>query len=163
MMDDEFIKITDSIINDDKYQSLKKEPHHGISRYEHSMRVAKLTYIRSKKKNLDYVQATRAALLHDYFNKSELKTKWLKTAYEHPIIAYNNAKDIFALTEKEGNIIRSHMFPMCKELPKSREAWIVTFVDKKIAMYECIKYKFSPKNIRLYIINIISKKLPAKG
>ena len=42
MMD--FELIARDIIYTDKYQSLKSENHHGLSRYEHSLRVARNTY-----------------------------------------------------------------------------------------------------------------------
>ena len=38
----EFESIANEIINTDKYQSLKSENHHGLSRYEQSLRVARI-------------------------------------------------------------------------------------------------------------------------
>ena len=43
-----FNEIANNVIYTEKYQSLKNEPHHGITRYEHVMRVAKNTYKISK-------------------------------------------------------------------------------------------------------------------
>ena len=37
------------IIYSDKYQALKNENHHGLSRYDHSLRVARNTYKLAKK------------------------------------------------------------------------------------------------------------------
>ena len=48
------------------------------------------------------------------------------------------------LSEKENNIIRSHMFPLAKEFPKSKEALIVGCADKSVAFYEFLKFKFKP-------------------
>ena len=45
----DFASIAAEIINSDKYQSLKEENHHGLSRYDHSLRVARNTYRLSKK------------------------------------------------------------------------------------------------------------------
>ena len=148
MMDKEFLDIANDIIYTPEFQKLKGEKHHGITRYEHSIRVAKRAYMRSKKKGLDYEKVTRAALLHDFFGASDITTKWLKIAYEHPIRAYENASKFCDLSDKESNIIRCHMFPLSKELPKSREAWVVSFADKKVAIYEYGKYKFNPKSLR---------------
>jgi len=63
-------------------------------------------------------------------------TKWhiIKHAIAHPIIAFENASQYFDLNEKEENIIKAHMFPF--GLPRSKEAWIVSFVDKYIATFE---------------------------
>ena len=67
----EFEYIAKDIISNPRVQSFKNEPHHGTTRYNHVMHVAKRTYKLSKKMHLDYVSATRGALLHDYFNDSE--------------------------------------------------------------------------------------------
>ena len=66
----DFDTIASEIINKDKYISLKDDPHHGLNRYIHIMRVSKYTYKISKFLKLDYISATRAALLHDYFTES---------------------------------------------------------------------------------------------
>ncbi|HCX63311.1 MAG TPA: phosphohydrolase, partial [Clostridiales bacterium] len=55
-------------------------------------------------------------------------------AISHPIIAFDNAIKYFDLNDKEENIIKGHMFPF--GVPKSKEAWIVSFVDKYIAVFE---------------------------
>lgn len=144
MMDREYLQIANDIINNEKYQKLKSEDHHGITRYEHSMRVAKRTYLLSKRLKLNYKEATRAALLHDYFFSDQTTTKNLKGAFRHPIFACKNANEMIKLSEKENNIIRSHMFPLAKEFPKSKEALIVGYADKSVAFYEFLKFKFNP-------------------
>ena len=63
----EFEYIAKDIISNERFLSLKNEPHHGITRYDHIMHVAKCTYKIAKGLHLDYVAATRGALLHDYF------------------------------------------------------------------------------------------------
>ena len=62
-----FEEISQDIINKDKYLSLKNDYHHGLTRYIHSIRVAKYTYKITKLLHLNYINATRGALLHDYF------------------------------------------------------------------------------------------------
>ena len=139
----EFESIAEKIINSDKYQSLKSENHHGLSRYDHSIRVAKNTYRISKRLNLDYVSATRGALLHDYFTDDDYRnTKGFKKYSMHPVIALNNAIREYDLNMKEENIIVSHMYPMGKTRPNCKESWLVTSVDKSVAIYECARYKF---------------------
>ena len=135
MKDVSFETIANEIIYKDKYQSLKNDPHHGINRYMHSMNVAKRTYKISKKLKLDYVSATRGALLHDYFNDVDYKeTKGMKKYRIHPTIALNNALREFDLNSKEENIIVSHMYPFGKVKPNCKESWIVTTVDKSLAI-----------------------------
>jgi len=71
----------------------------------------------------------------------------------HPYIASERAKKIFNITEKEQNIIRSHMWPIGLEVPKHREGWIVTLVDNAYSMYEFgIKYRKVAAMITLMLI-----------
>jgi len=137
-----FESIAQELINTEKYQSLKSEDHHGLSRYDHSLRVAKNTYRLSKKLKLDYVSATRGALLHDYFTDEDYRnTKGMKKYSMHPVIALNNALREYELNPIEKNVIVSHMYPMSKTKPNCKESWLVTCVDKGVAIYECIRYK----------------------
>lgn len=151
-----FDTIANDIINNDKYQMLKNNPHHGLNRYVHSMHVAKGTYRITKLLRMDYVSATRGALLHDYFNDADYRsTKGLKKGAMHPVIALNNARREYELNEKEENIIASHMFPMGEVIPNCKESWVVTIVDKMVAIKECGIYKLKEK-IALSIIFLIN-------
>ena len=138
----DFTSIAEGIINSEKYQSLKNEDHHGLSRYDHSLRVARNTYKLSKKMKLDYVSATRAALLHDYFTDEDYRnTKGMKKYSMHPVIALNNAIREYELNPKEENIIVSHMYPMGKTKPNCKESWLVNGIDTGVAIYECLRFK----------------------
>ena len=138
----DFESIANEIINSDKYQSLKSENHHGLSRYEHSLRVARNTYRLSKRMKMDYVSATRGALLHDYFTDEEYRnTKGMKKYSMHPVIALNNARREYKLNPIEENVIVSHMYPMGKVKPNCKESWLVSSVDKSVAIYECARFK----------------------
>ena len=152
----DFETIASEIINRDKYQMLKENPHHGLNRYVHSMNVAKGTYRIAKLLKMDYVSATRGALLHDYFNDSDYRsTKGLKKGSMHPVIALNNARREYNLNSKEENIIVSHMFPMGDTMPNCKESWVVTTVDKLVAIRECGIYKLREK-IALSVIFAIN-------
>ena len=141
-----FDVIAKDIIEKDKFKSLKSEPHHGLSRYDHVIRVAKKTYLISKIFRMDYISATRGALLHDYFNDSDYhETKGLKKGSIHPVIALNNARREYFLNPKEENIIVSHMFPLGTVKPNCKESWLVTSIDNSVALYECARYKFKEK------------------
>lgn len=153
-----FESIAKDIINTDKFNELKKEKHHGLTRYIHVMRVSKFTYKISKFLHFDYVSATKAALLHDYFTESDFNgIKGIKKGIVHPMLACENAMKDFELTEKEKNAIVSHMFPLGKNIPKYKESWILTLVDKGVATYEISKYKLSNAitMYTLFIINMI--------
>ena len=66
--------IENEILSNKKYQKLSLESHHGLTRMEHSLRVSRNVYRLSRKLNLDYESATRAALLHDFFFNEEFES-----------------------------------------------------------------------------------------
>lgn len=139
-----FDTIAKDIINNDKYRELIKENHHGLTRYDHSLRVAKKTYNITKKLNIDYVSATRAALLHDFFTDTDFgDIKGIEKGKVHPKLALNNAKKYFNLNKKEEDAITSHMFPLTLMPPKSLEGIVVSVADKGIAIYECSRFKLT--------------------
>ena len=155
----EFETIVKDILINNKFKNLDSELHHGISRAGHCMRVAKNTYYITKKLHLDYVKATRAALLHDFYEKEDLHSKnSVKALSDHPHVALENASKFYNLSTLEENIIESHMFPFGHALPKHTESWIVSLVDKTVALYEMYRYKISLV-LGIYIIflfNIIT-------
>lgn len=143
-----FYSVASPIINSEKFQSLKNFVAHGkVSLFEHVLSVAKLSYARClNKKNIDKASLIRGALLHDYYLYDWHKNKpFTFHGLTHPKIALENASRDFDLNKKERNIIRSHMFPLTLfHFPKSKEAWIVTMADKKMAALEMKgeKYEF---------------------
>ncbi|MCF0124312.1 MAG: HD family phosphohydrolase [Clostridia bacterium] len=105
----------------------------------HFVSVASYCYLICKKLKLDYVSATRAAMLHDLFlydwRKRQDGRKGLH-AFTHGKTACENACKLFDLNEKEKDIITKHMWPVTIKLPKSPEAFILTLVDKYCAICE---------------------------
>ncbi|MCH5166695.1 MAG: hypothetical protein J1F35_02260 [Erysipelotrichales bacterium] len=143
-----FDYISENLLKNRKFQKIARESHHGITRMEHSMRVAKYVYKISKKLNLDYVSATRAAILHDFFTNEEFgNNHGLIQGVVHPHIALQNAKGEFTLNKIEENAIETHMFPLNMKLPKYKESWVLTGTDKVVAIYEYLSYKFSYTNL----------------
>ena len=137
-MNGEYKTITHDILNNEYYQKLKNEVHHHNSnRYNHCVEVSMKTYKICKRLNLDYISATRAALLHDFFFNSEFSNK-KEQMLNHPKKAAENAKKITKLNKKELNVIESHMYPVGKTLPKHKESIIVDLVDDYIAIKEKI-------------------------
>lgn len=153
-----FEEISKDIINTKKFNELKYENHHGLTRYIHVMRVSKFTYKIAKFLKLDYVSATRAALLHDYYTNEDMnEISEAKKLNMHPDVAFINALNEFELNEKEENAIKSHMFPLGNELPKYKESWVLTSVDKGVATYEMTKFKLTTALTiyTLFITNMI--------
>lgn len=140
----EFENIVKDILEINEFKELDNELHHGISRYGHSLRVAKSTYYMAKKLHWDCEKITRAALLHDFFTNNQVENlNVVKTWCRHPELALENAKKYVDLDERQENVIISHMFPSCKVFPKYKESWLVTFVDKGVSFYEMYRFKAS--------------------
>ena len=90
----EFNQIVEDILKHEEFLKLQHELHHGISRFEHSVRVAKMAYRMSKKLGMDYERVTRAALLHDFYTDEDtLKynaKQTLKTRFKIDIKAFKS-------------------------------------------------------------------------
>lgn len=130
----------------EKYNEMIMDKHHGLTRYEHSLRVAKYSFYLSIIFKADKLTATRAALMHDFFTNEDIdKTQYIQYLKTHPAIALNNSKKYFKVSEKEEQIIKSHMFPIGSEIPSSKEAWIVSFTDKYISVYEFFRFQLLSK------------------
>ena len=133
--DESYEHIIKDIINDDDFNKLCEIKHHeATNRYTHSLRVSYYSYIIAKKLNLDYFTAARSGLLHDFYyenpsDQDSIKEKSYLMLSGHAKIAALNAKNKFAISVKEEDAIRSHMFPFSK-IPKYKESWIVMLADK---------------------------------
>ena len=156
----EFELICEDILNNVEFKNLNKEAHHGITRYEHSLRVAKATYKIARIIHIkDYKETTRAALLHDFYSNKELNNL---TSYEklsaHPALALKNAKKYYEINKVQEDIIKNHMFPATKEIPTTKEGIIVSLTDKFVAIHEMLHYKFSMQlNILLlFAFNLVN-------
>lgn len=142
------MSIVNNILDNDEFLKIKSIEHHGISRYDHSLKVSYYSYKIAKILHLDYEQTARGGLLHDFFLSPEDRTKKdrLKSVFTHPKQAVLMAKSEFELTKKEEDMIRSHMFPINLSVPKYAESWIVSMVDKCVATNEfAIKFRFRLK------------------
>lgn len=137
------------ILNHAEYKQLASFTHHRpFTTLEHSLRVAQISYDWSirlgKILKLDTNAITRGALLHDFFlyDWHHLRpdgTRW--HGFRHPRIACQNAERCFIISEKEKDIILSHMWPLTVRMPRSREAFIVMVADKMASIQE-FRFKF---------------------
>jgi len=143
---EEFENLIKDIENNNNFKELDNELHHGISRYGHSYRVAKSVYKITKKLNFNYEEATRAALMHDFYFDYQLEENTpMKNLIAHQNAAVLNASKYFELSDLQKNMIESHMFPLSKVLPKYKESICLTLVDKGVALYEQQRYKIGMK------------------
>ena len=139
----EFTYQVGDLLRTPEVQSLQSySHHHRVSRYEHAMLVAQLAFRFARTFGLDGRAVARCGLLHDLYEGEKSCPAgpffFLRHAYHHPKKAAKNAQTLTYLTGKEQNIIESHMWPMCKALPRSREAWLVNLVDSFVAMLDIL-------------------------
>lgn len=138
------------ILSSEHFQRLKDFIQHGnVTVYEHCLHVAlcaiklnRALYANGREREL-----VRGAILHDYFLYD-----WHKAdapgnihpklhGFYHPGIALKNATRDFALSEREKDIIRKHMWPLTVNPPRCREAWLVCLADKYASTLETLKLK----------------------
>lgn len=134
--DSEFCRIIKRLLDNSNFDETKRMTHHGITRYEHSMRVAYYSYRITKFLGLDYKETAEAALLHDFFLDEVNNKNQVLRLRQHPKYAVENAKKYFELSEKQEDIIKTHMFPVTFTPPKYLESWIVDLVDDVASVYE---------------------------
>ncbi len=150
----EYSCLVNYILNNKEFQKIKNIEHHGVTRYDHSLRVSYYSYKISKILKLDYKQVATGGLLHDFFLSDEdrnRKDRFLST-FNHPKRAVLKASEQFDITEKEKDIIRTHMFPINLSVPKYAESWVVSIVDKIVGIYEFSR-KFGYKLV--YATNVM--------
>lgn len=154
---EEFFKIIEPILSNETVQQMKNYKQHcNTSCYSHCLHVAFYSYVICKKLGLDYVSVSRAAMLHDLFlydwrTGYRDKEFYGMHAFTHPKIALRNSQELFALNSKEQDIILKHMWPVTFSLPKYKESYIVTFIDKFSAIKESFLFLCSQlKRKRVY-------------
>lgn len=143
----EFMSIIQDLIDNPIVKQMRNfNQHANTSCYQHCMQVAFYTYIVCKKLHLDYVSATRGAMLHDLFlydwhNHIKPDKKWTSQhAFLHPKIALKNAKELFNLNAIEQDVIVNHMWPVTIKIPHFKETVVVTFADKYSACRETFNH-----------------------
>lgn len=161
--DQEYLFIIDGIMKNDEFSKIENIKHHNTTRLDHSMKVSYYSYKIAKTLKLDYVGVARGGLLHDFYTDEirackKISDKIKLFSVKHPKDAVNNASRYFNLSEKEIDIIKSHMFPVDYKIPKYAESWIVSLVDKVLSFGEFSKkfgYKFS-YIFNLYLVFILN-------
>lgn len=149
----EFESIIQDLVSNKTVQKMNNyRQHYNTSCFDHCKNVAFYSYLICKKYGLDYVAAARAGMLHDLFlydwRKKENGRKGFH-GFRHPRIALNNACKLFDLTAKEQDIILKHMWPITVVLPKYKESYIITLVDKYCAIQESINAYKSKRKLQI--------------
>lgn len=151
--DTEYLSYVKELLAADSVQRLEKFIHHyHVNRLEHSLNVSYTSFKIAKKFKLNARSTARAGLLHDlffYFPKNE-KNKEKSHAYIHSRIAVHEAEKITELSDLERDIILKHMWGRTLALPRYKESYIVSLVDKYWALREVsipLRRKFRNRKI----------------
>lgn len=148
--DRQYLEIIEQIMANDEFIKEQDMQHHADTRLNHSLKVSYYSYKIAKALRLEYTDVARAGLLHDFYfeqvnDQEKIKDKVLLFTTKHPEIALNNSLKYFELTEKEKDIIRTHMFPVDVKIPRYLESWVVSLVDKAVSTKE-MYFKFYNKS-----------------
>lgn len=150
----EYYSCVSDLLNNDMVLKLREFRHHiGTTRFQHSLNVSYYNFRLCKLLKLDAKSAARAGLLHDFFfynRKEHVSAEHRSHAAEHAIVAFENASGMFPLNELESDMIVNHMWPMTVRLPRHRETFAITLVDKFCAVAEVVKSAscFTGKKLR---------------
>ena len=114
------------IADDPNALEMQKFIQHGsVTTYEHCMRVTRIAFWLNihLRANADEASLVKGAFLHDFYlydwHSCSNITHW--HGFKHPRIARYNAETVFALSDKEKDIIQSHMWPLTPtDIPRSR-------------------------------------------
>ena len=139
-----YLPLVEDLLADPAVRSMDALPQHApeVSCLRHSLLVSYLSFQVCRFWGLDERAAARGGLLHDLYlynwlDKSTHPDR--NHAFEHPRVALANARARFSLTEKEADIILTHMFPLTITRPYGcLESLVVSTMDKLCAVAELL-------------------------
>ena len=150
-----YCAVVGDLLRHEKVREMHQYPHHrDVDTLYHSVCVSYLTYKICEKMHWHPKEATRAALLHDFYLYNWYTDKhdeW--HAVLHPKMACKNAEHYFgALTPRQEDMILCHMWPLHLAPPHSREGFVLTFADKVCAVRDLIgtSKSFAPVYERIF-------------
>lgn len=118
--------------------------HSGTTRFQHSLNVSYYNYRVCRFFGLNARAGARAGLFHDLFFYDRQNHERVKGegwhGIGHPKIAFFNACELFSIDQMEGDMIVNHMWPLSPRLPKYRESYVITLVDKFCAVAEVMTH-----------------------
>ena len=139
-----FLDCVAPLLESPQVQSMKQWRHHfSITCYEHSLFVSYTAFRLARRFGWDERAAARAGLLHDLYlyDPADRSAHPGNQCFDHPVFALRNAQALCGrLTEKEQNIIISHMWPLARRMPRCPEAAVVNLADKLCATAEVLGY-----------------------
>lgn len=136
--DNEYYLLVRHILNNSEFQKIGKCIHHGTTRLDHSLKVSYYSYLITKKFKWDYESTARGGLMHDFFYNEcgGITKEGIKSTFTHNKKALYNSEKYFGLNYKEKDIIEKHMFPINAKPPRYKESFVVSIIDKMVAIME---------------------------
>lgn len=164
---EEYFSCVSDLLGDKGVQSLSQFPHHkGTTRLQHSVNVSYYNYKLCRMLRLDARSAARAGLLHDLFFYDWREHERVQGegwhGVGHPKIAFFNASEMFSINEREGDMIANHMWPLSPQLPRYRETYVITVVDKFCAAAEVMTHLCSVSGTKLRLAEAVTIMLLVK-
>ena len=153
----EFYMLAEPILRNTEFQRRRTFLHHNDSVYEHSLRVAFVSYkiakFLSKYKKINIRNVVVGALLHDFYiipwREHKAKLPWKMHGFVHGNVSASNCYQFFSshMNKRIEDSIKKHMFPLTVIPPKYIEGWIITTADKYVSL-EIFK---NPKELPKYL------------
>lgn len=141
---EEYLSQVSDLMADAAVQSMRLLPQHvqGVSCYHHSLMVSYASYRLCAALGLDARAAARGGLLHDlylYNWQDRHSHPGIRHGTQHPAVALENARARFPVSEKEADIIATHMFPWTPtKFYGCLESFVVSTMDKLCAAAELL-------------------------
>ena len=143
-----FDKELSQITSDQRIQKMRQYVQHGnVSTFDHCCSVARTSCRINRALGLHADEETllKGAVLHDYYlydwhHEDNGEHKW--HGFTHARAAADNASRHFGIDSRTKQVIISHMWPLTlRQIPKSREAWIVCLADKYVSLNETLFHR----------------------
>ncbi len=142
------------IIGRDEFKRMFSQPHHmWTSLGRHTVLTAKIglaicDLYKRRGRSVDEEKVVRIALLHDMgmLDRNDRYRNNLDCCRKHPTNSAREAGRIWKDIDEESlDAIRSHMWPLSRSRPHSREAFILCIADKIASMMDLIPNKILVK------------------
>lgn len=139
---DGYLCCVGDLLKTEQVKRMRELPHHpGVTCFEHCLFVSYWMYRLGHLLHLDFITCGRVGLLHDLYlyRWNDESAHPGNQIVDHPEFACRHAKEVTPLTPRQENMILCHMWPLSKYLPESREAWLLTVVDKVCCTLETLQ------------------------
>ena len=177
---DRWFEIVEPILRNDEFQRRKLFPHHhNMSVWDHSIFVSFRSFVMGGIFHCDTRVCAIAGMLHDFYPLA-----WL---YNEELAALDNGKYMERLNRKEPlfkrhgfthgreaaenyikffpeledpkitDAIKKHMFPLTIGIPKYKESFVITLVDKSNSVHELPNPIVVPGMIKNSVVKIFNK------